>query len=514
VPSDLPPISLGFEVAAWMHENLVHGPGDVEDEPFRLSDEQLRFVAWTYALDDEGRRRYRRATYSRRKGTAKTELAAAITWAEFAGPVRFAGWTPDGCPIGQPVRSPLIPLAAVSEDQAEETLYGCFRRMIRDDLADEFDIGLERTLKRSAPGAVKLVTSSSVSREGARPTFTACDETHLWWTPELRDLHKTLRRNLAKRLATDPWMLEVTTAHRPGQGSVAEASHELGAAITRGRVLDATFLFDHREADERHDIATDDGLIAAVREASGDAWAFTNLAAIMDEFRDPTLDEADCRRFWLNQVFAAADQWMDPDEWRACAATGSRVAEREAIVLGFDGSDTQDATALVGCRISDGHLFTVAVWEQPPGATAEWRVPRDDVDQTVGEAMRYYNVVRLYCDPYLWETFVEQWAARHGDQIVARWLTNRRRQMAYALSRMRTAVRAGQVTHDGSEPLTRHVLNARRWDRPEGTLIRKEHPKSANKIDGAIAAALAFEARADAVAAGALKPVDRTVVFL
>ena len=50
--------------------------------------------------------------------------------------------------------------------------------------------------------------------------------------------------------------------------------------------------------------------------------------------------------------------------------------------------------------------------------------------------------------------------------------------------------------------LTRHVLNARRREGRMGITISKEYPRSPKKIDAAMAAVLAYEARADAVASG------------
>jgi hypothetical protein len=49
-------------------------------------------------------------------------------------------------------------------------------------------------------------------------------------------------------------------------------------------------------------------------------------------------------------------------------------------------------------------------------------------------------------------------------------------------------------------------LNARRRTGRSGTTIAKEHPDSARKIDAAVAAVLAWQARLDAVAAGADQP--------
>jgi hypothetical protein len=65
------------------------------------------------------------------------------------------------------------------------------------------------------------------------------------------------------------------------------------------------------------------------------------------------------------------------------------------------------------------------------------------------------------------------------------------------------------VSHDGIRDLARHIGNARRSDLPQLDeqgkklwLIQKERPDSPQKIDGAVAAVLSWEARTDAVAAG------------
>jgi phage terminase large subunit-like protein len=76
--------------------------------------------------------------------------------------------------------------------------------------------------------------------------------------------------------------------------------------------------------------------------------------------------------------------------------------------------------------------------------------------------------------------------------------------MVKTLERFREAVAARRLTHDGSTIFRRHVLNARRRTSRSGVTISKEYPSSSKKIDCAMAAVLAYEARADAVAAGVL----------
>jgi phage terminase large subunit-like protein len=83
--------------------------------------------------------------------------------------------------------------------------------------------------------------------------------------------------------------------------------------------------------------------------------------------------------------------------------------------------------------------------------------------------------------------------------------------MSSALEGFSTAMREGLLHHDGDPKLTRHLGNARRKDLPERDeqgqpfwLIQKARPDSPQKIDLAMAAVLAWEARTDAIAAGVL----------
>ncbi len=197
--------TLGPAVVGWIEEQLVHGPGDVQGQPVRLDDEQTRFVLRAYEIDERGKRVVRRAVYSRAKGRAKTELAAFLACAEALGPVRFAGWDEGGRPLGQPVQGAYIPVVATEESQADNT-YAAVEFMLRHGRVSRtpgLDVGLTRTFVPGG-GKVAAVTSRSASRDGGKETFAIFDETHLYVSEELRKLHATVRRNLAKRKTAEP----------------------------------------------------------------------------------------------------------------------------------------------------------------------------------------------------------------------------------------------------------------------------------------------------------------------
>jgi hypothetical protein len=67
---------------------------------------------------------------------------------------------------------------------------------------------------------------------------------------------------------------------------------------------------------------------------------------------------------------------------------------------------------------------------------------------------------------------------------------------------MLSAVMNGEITYDGSRPLTRHFLNARRQKVRSGIVLRKPNNDYLAKIDAAYAAMLAYVCRLDALGKG------------
>ena len=85
----LPP-SLGKYVCQWIEANLVHAEGDFLGQPFRLDPFQKRIVYRIYAYDPTTLKRIvRRFLGVMPKGCGKTELMAALSLAELAGPVHI-----------------------------------------------------------------------------------------------------------------------------------------------------------------------------------------------------------------------------------------------------------------------------------------------------------------------------------------------------------------------------------------------------------------------------------------
>lgn len=530
--------TLGWYVLDWMHEYLAR-PALGWYEPFTPYREQEDFILRFYEIDPQtGRFRHDRALLGRSRGWGKSPILGGLCLVEGLADVLFDGWDANGQPVGKPwteVRTPLVHVAAVSEAQVKNT-WQPMVEMASGPLLDEYGIEPFDTVIHLPRGRIEQKTSSPRAIKGAPSTFAVMDQTEEW-VPSNRGpiLAQNIRTNTAKNGGRT---IESPNAFIPGEQSVAEQSEQYAQAILSGRSRQKGLLYDHREAPSDTDLTDRESLTLGLRYAYGDSSGHPDGCVIHDPpcapghvdlesqiaiIWDPATDPQKARSDYLNQITHASDSWMTRPDWNARA---TRIVDGEprelqkgdVITLGFDGSRKRargvaDATALIGCRVSDGFLFTIAIWEQPEGpAGDEWRVPVDEILETVSQTFKEYQVVGFYADPAKWEGVVADWEAKYGARLKVKasrnnpieyWMNGgRQAQITRALNSFYDAVLDGGLTHDGNPVLTRHILNARRRTNRGGYGIYKQHPDSPHKIDGAIAAVLAWTARLDAVAGG------------
>lgn len=521
--------SLGYDVLDWIHTYCCHGPGDVQGEPLDYDDEVRDFIIDCYRIDPiSGRRLHQEAILSRPKGRAKSEIAGMVTVAEGLGPVRFDGWDANGQPVGRPIRSPLIKCLATEESQAGNTfenaafVAGEWGPDVHPDVFGGVT-GVRRYQSATAVylphgGEIRACTAGSASKDGGKETFVVPDESHLYVLREPKQMYATVMRNLGKRKLADPWALQTTTAYRPGEQSIAE---EKLTAWRKGD-LPASVLVDHREARGRVDIDDDAHTLAQLRQVYGPAMhpvtGWMEPERVLQIMRDPTQcpDEATAARYYLNRPLAGQDAWIARDVHERQTRHGDVVEPGTPVALGFDGSLNDDTTVLRGCRMSDGFLFRIGAWPKPDGAAGVgWSVPRSDVLAAFREAFARYKVIRAYCDPHEWRSDIETLAEEFGEERVIPWETRRDVAMGAALDRLSTDLQNGEAWHDADPLAAEHYGNAYVRQKGPHRLVRKEHPQSNRKIDSVVGDALAYEARADAIADGwDAAPADtRVIVF-
>ena len=497
--------SLGWGVIDFIEAGLRVPLGKDAGEPLRLTDEQLEFLVRLYRIDPvTGTRVVRRGQLRRAKGWGKSPLVAGLAVAELCGPVRFGGWDADGEPIGVPEATPWVQIAATAEDQTDNTWTPLLAMLANSPLVDQFDldVGLTRILRRGTPSKIEFVTAKSGTREGQPVTFAVLDETHLWDQGNGgKKLAATIRRNVAK---TNGLSVETTNAHTPGMGSVAEDTQ---TAIEDDRTS-AGILVDTLEGPDVPDPTDRPKLIAALRVAYGNS-TWVDLNRIADEYVDPDTDPSDAARFYLNRLVAAGGQLVNVSAWDL-RASGEQLRPGDTVALGFDGARFWDSTALVAVRIDDGFTSILNLWERPEGVD-DWEIDGDEVDAAVTDAFARFRVVKMLADPPYWQDQVAAWSGKWA--VVEKFHTNRDSLMVWAIARWLEAIRSGALTHDGDPALRSHVANAQRKltrirddkSRPMPVMC-KDGQDSPRKIDAAMAACLAWTARAKALESGIEEP--------
>lgn len=409
---------------------------------------------------------------------------------------------------------------------------------------------------------IEVITSSPRTMEGNRPSFVVKNETHHWISSnEGPEVDRAIRRNVNKmRKQLGARTLAVTNAYNPAENSVAQTqreAYEKETARGRGRVL-----YDSLEAPEKvplfpdYTSLDDDGNIVVERdefgqrvppseevirhhlteilgELCGDA-VWLDSDETIDEILDPQSIPSDMRRYYLNSVVSGDDDYLADGDIKATVhpamvearAPGERgdvlrlgwtlVGADEPITMFFDGSKSDDSTALVGCRISDGYVFLIGIWERPPEdrGGSGWLAPRREISGRVHEAFARFNVVAFWADPShtkddehgtrYWDAVIDEWHVAYHEQLQywavqsgdrrssVMWdMTDPAKQKLFSDEVVRFAdeMDLQTVVWDGHPVLWTHMRNARRsWGGIGGLSIRKPARGGRRKIDAAVCA--------------------------
>lgn len=568
----LPTLTLGWHILSWIKDNLL----DEEGDSFTPTAEQARFILWMYALDERGRFLFRDIVLQRLKGWGKDPLAAVLAAVEFVGPSQFSHWhqgpedvdlgVMEGDPVGRRHPRAWVQVAAVSQTQTQNTMSmfaAMFTPLCR--ATHGIDIGKEIIYAYGGAARIQAVTSNPRTMEGNRPTFVILNETHHWLeTNNGWEMNKVIKRNLRKSKGGRARSLSITNAYNPSESSVAQTRRETWEDQESGLAIKTGVLYDsleaHRDAvlqlprlkdendieyetDEEYETRVRDYLTQVILGVRGDAW-WLEPEELVAGILDGETTISDARRFYYNQIFTVEDAWLDNDAIHAAIdplAVAARQIDRddairagwiirpeEEIVMFFDGSKSRDSTALVGCRISDGAVFTFGVWSPPKGAAAakRWKAPRGEVNARVREIFTKFNVVAFFGDPShardddessegtaYWDALIDEWhrtykdklllwavQSGHGQHSIMWDMSNPTHQIAF--------VKAAELfseeiqtkddverfvpafTIDGHPSLLKHLRNAKGYEHPKGygTSLWKGSRRSSAHIDLAVAA--------------------------
>jgi hypothetical protein len=502
----LPDATIGWDVLGWCGTELQHTRG----RPWRFTLEQARFVLWWYAVDEHGRWLFRDGVLQRLKGWGKDPVGACLLYVEALGPCRVAGMDGDS-PVAVDCPDAWVQTAATSLEQTKNTMRlmpGLLSPAAKTHYAVQ--VGKELVHAFGDERLIQAVTSSPATLEGARSTHVLRNETQHWDSSNGgHDMAAVIERNLTKSSDGAARSLAITNAPEPGMDSAAERDWDAFATAAAGQSLTTGILYDSLEAAPDAPL-TAEAAPEVVRSVRGDS-TWLDVDRIVQSILDTRNPPSRSRRFWYNQRVAAEDAWVTPQQVDEAARDDSDRAG--PLALFFDGSKSDDATGLVACRMSDGHLLTLGVWQRPAGvAGAGWTVDRNDVDQSVRSVLDGGQVVAFYADPShakaedatgWWDGIIDGWHRDYGARL-RHWSvrsgdgrhsilwdmssSERIRQFTDAAMRFVTEIEAGQITFDDHPALKQHLKNARRAPNRWGVSLAKEHRESSRKIDLAVCA--------------------------
>lgn len=502
----LPDATIGWDVLGWCGTELQYS----REQPWRFTLEQARLILWWYAVDENGQWLFRDGVIQRLKGWGKDPVGGCLLYVEQNGPCRVAGMDGD-TPVATDCPDAWVQTAATSLEQTKNTMR-LMPGLITPDARAHYRVQLGKELIHAQGGErlIQAVTSSPATLEGARATFVLKNETQHWDSSNGgHEMAAVIERNATKSADGAARTLAITNAPEPGMDSVAERDWDAYALADAGGSLTTGIMYDSLEANPGAPL-TAEAAPDVVRSVRGDS-VWLDVPRIVQSILDTRNPASRSRRFWFNQRVAAEDAWVDPRHVDMGSFPDRDLSGE--IVLFFDGSKSDDATALVACRMTDGHVVTVQVWQKPAGVAGEgWTVNRDDVNQQVRKVLDEHEVVAFFADPShakdddstgYWDSMIDGWhrdyqrklkvwAVRGGERKHSvMWdMSSQERTALFTEAAMRFAqeLASGDVSIDDHPALIQHLKNARRQPNRWGVSLAKEHRESPKKIDLAVCA--------------------------
>lgn len=374
---------------------------------------------------------------------------------------------------------------AADKDQAR-IVFGTARRMVELDSELSGLLKLYRdAIEYQATGSVyRVLSAEAFTKEGLNPHLVLFDEVHAQPNRELWDVMA-----LASGARLDPLIVGITTAgvksDATGKDSLCYAMYQYGQQVARGEVDDPSFFMAWWEPADRNADHRDPVTWREANPGYGDFIDPEDFASSV--LRTP---EAEFRTKRCNQWVSSATTWLPAGTWDAC--TDARpIPDGAAVVLGFDGSFSNDSTALVAVEVGEApHVDVVECWEKPPDAGQGWRVPIAAVEDAIREACRRWSVREIVCDPFRWAR-TYQVLEDEGLPIVE--FPQSPQRMVPATQRFYEAVLNQGLTHSGDPRLARHVENCTVRTDNRGSRIAKDAKNSPRKIDLAVASVMGVD---------------------
>ena len=444
----------------------------------RLRDWQKELLRHLYARDSDGGYAARTALVgvARKNGKSALSSAAIALYSLIAENV-------SGAEV----------IVAASEKEQARIIFGEAKRMVeQSELSREVQLYRDSIYVPRTQSVLRVVSAEAYSKEGYNPSRVILDELHAHRDRSLYDVFSLAMGNRGG-LAQ---MVAVTTAgvknDISGSESVAYQLYQWGKKVASGEVVDPSFFMAWWEAPEN------------LKHDDPEAWrianpGFDDLVAEKD-FASAVLTtpEPEFRTKRLNQWVNTKDNWLPAGAWSNLESEDVGLEPDDEYLLGFDGSWSNDCTALVAVikpRHEDDvyRVFRVASWEKDFLVHDDsWIIDKQQVVHTVIEFVRANpGCLEIVADVSFWQDEMIQ--LEDAGLLVVKFDQSLRR-LEKATSTLYEGIMAGKIRHNGDGALQRHIENCvLKMSSSGGTRLTKNYRNPRLKIDLAIALLMAYD---------------------
>jgi phage terminase large subunit-like protein len=479
---------------------LKHPASTAPNSAFQLHDWQERIVRRIYGpRHPDGRRIVETVFCMIPRGNRKTSLAAALALLHTIGPERV--------PAGQVI------FAAADREQAgigfreAANIVRMDSRLVSATKIYDAHNSAKKIILKSERVELRAISSDGAAQHGLTPSFLLSDELHIW---KGRDLWEALKTSLIKTSGT--LMVIATTAGR-GSENLAFNEYDYARRVALGQIDNPAYLPIIFEAD-----AGDDWKDEAVwhRVNPGLAHGFPNLNGLRTAAKEAEHRPADrfaFKQFNLNLWQAhSRDPLFDMSVYDA-GKVPLDLADLEELpcYIGVDMSVNGDLTAVVAAWRHDDGRITVQPSFFVPGEDLAGRAERDRVpyeqwadddlinvidgpviepqavEDHIRELCARFNVHEVAFDPHLARMTMQR---LHDDGIPTIEMRQGPLTMGPAIGDLERTVNGRMIRHDG-HPVLRHHFDSVVASRNDTGLTRMHKGKATDRIDGAVAAAMA-----------------------
>lgn len=495
------PDPMGFgERAVTFLRRLRHPASTAPGNRFQLYPWQERIVRRIYGpRHADGARIVKTVFLMLPRGNRKTSLAAALSLLHVIGPEKV--------PAGQVI------FAASDREQAgigfreAASIIREDRRLIEATAIYDPHAGVKQITDKASRATLRAVSSDGRAQHGTTPAFVLADEIHAW---QGRDLWEALKSGMAK--ISNNLLVIATTAGR-GNESLGAEQYDYARRVALGEIVNDEFLpiiFEAGPDDDWQDEAV------WHRVNPGLAHGFPSLASLRSlaaEAEHRPADRAAFKQFNLNVWQAySRDPLFDLATYDArCFQEDEAELEELPCYLGVDMSLNGDLTAVVAAWRHDDGQITVRPIFFVPGEDLKGRAQRDgvpyerwrhaglirvcegpiinpeDVEAAIRDLCATYQVEEVAFDPHL-ARVVMQHLLDEGLPVVE--LRQTPLNMGVAAGDLERIVNGRLIRHDGHPVLRQHFASVV-TSRGSSGLARMHKARATDRIDGAVAAAMA-----------------------